>query len=307
MPSNEFRPMLAKEYDPAKQVYPCYASPKIDGIRGAVKGGRLLSRSLKEIPNKHVQNALADPLFNGFDGELVVGPITAPDVFNQTTSHVMSHDKVFDFTYVVFDKHDSEMGFDVRFAELKRQHAAVAGPRLRARMVGGVRIVLLEQVLIRDAMHLDEYESEQIELGYEGVILRSIDGLYKFGRSTVNEGNLLKVKRFTDSEAFVVGFEEQMKNNNEATTNELGRTKRSSHAENKAGKGTLGALILRDPDTGVTFNCGTGMDDKTRQHIWDNQDKFMGQLWKYKSFKVGEKDKPRHPVSLGPRSALDMS
>lgn len=305
--SKDFRPMLAKEYDPAKQAYPCYASPKLDGIRGAVKDGRLLSRSLKEIPNKHVQAALGDPFFDGFDGELIVGSSTAPDVFNRTTSHVMSHDKVFDFTYVVFDKHDSEMGFDVRLAALKKQYDSAAGSRLKSRMVAGVRIVLLEQTLITGPEHLDEYEGKQIALGYEGVILRKIDGLYKFGRSTVNEGYLLKVKRFTDGEAIIVGFEEQMKNNNEATTNELGRTKRSSHQENKAGKGTLGALILKDVVSGVVFNCGTGMDDNTRQHIWDNQPTFKGQLRKYKSFPVGVKEKPRHPVDLGPRSPLDMS
>lgn len=303
----DFKPMLAKDYDPAKQVYPCYASPKLDGIRGAVKDNQLLSRSLKPIPNKHVQAALSNTAFNGLDGELIVGDITAKDVFNRTTSHVMSHDKVFDFTFVVFDLHSSGMSFDRRYEYLQKTFGTpdTAAAKMMARLQG-VKIVLLEQTLIRDAVHLDEFESEQIELGYEGVILRAIDGIYKNGRSTVNEGYLLKVKRFTDREAIVIGFEEQMKNNNVATVNELGRTKRSSHAENKAGKNTLGALVLRDIETGVEFNCGTGFDDVQRAHIWANQATYLGQPWKYKSFLVGEKDKPRHPVSLGHRSPLDM-
>ncbi|WP_025915542.1 ATP-dependent DNA ligase [Herminiimonas sp. CN] len=290
-----FKPMLAKEYDPAKLIFPCYASPKLDGIRASVVGGKLLSRSLKPIPNKHVYNLLSDKRFEGFDGELIVGDVTALNVFSNTTSHVMSHDKVFDFTYFVFDLHDCEMGFDVRYARLcRREHH-------------GVNIVLLPQTRIHNEAGLAEYEAAQVEAGYEGVILRKIDGLYKYGRSTVNEGYLLKVKRFTDGEATIIGFEEQMKNDNEKTVNELGRSKRSSHQENKHGKGTLGALIVRDLVTDVAFNIGTGLDDAIRADIWAKREEHHGLVVKYKSFEVGVKDKPRHPVFLGFRDGRDMS
>lgn len=40
--------------DIAKLKYPVYASVKIDGIRGLVKD-KMLSRTLIEIPNKHLQ------------------------------------------------------------------------------------------------------------------------------------------------------------------------------------------------------------------------------------------------------------
>ena len=290
-----FRPMLAKEYDPAKLVFPCYASPKLDGIRASVLGGKLLSRSLKSIPNRHVSAILSDKRFEGFDGELIVGDVTAPNVFSNTTSHVMSHDKVFDFTYYVFDLHDHDEGFDLRLDKLSK------------RACHSANIVLLEQNILYNLDDLDIYESLQIAEGYEGVILRKMDGLYKYGRSTVNEGLLLKVKRFTDGEAVVIGFEEQMFNGNEAKVNELGRTKRSSHQAGKTGKGTLGALIVRDVKSGVEFNVGTGMDDAIRAHIWAHQELHLGLLIKYKSFEVGVKDKPRHPVFLGFRHLEDVS
>ena len=114
-----FKPMLAVDHDPAKLIYPCYASPKLDGIRASVVNGRLMSRSLKPIPNKYVSGLLSFTKFEGLDGELIVGDVNAHDVFRNTTSHVMSHDKSgFDFTYYVFDLHNDERGFDVRLGRL---------------------------------------------------------------------------------------------------------------------------------------------------------------------------------------------
>ena len=79
---------------------------------------------------------------------------------------------------------------------------------------------------------------------------------------------LLKVKRFEDGEAGILAVEEQMHNGNEATTNELGRTQRSSHKENKVPMGTLGALVCKDVETGIQFNIGTGFTDEVRQQLW---------------------------------------
>ena len=69
----------------------------------------------------------------------------------------------------------------------------------------------------------------------------SPDGPYKCGRSTVREGYLLKLKRFADGEAVILGCCEQMHNANAAQQDAFGRTKRSSHKDNKIGKATLGA------------------------------------------------------------------
>ena len=95
-----------------------------------------------------------------------------------------------------------------------------------------------------------------------------------------------------------------MHNGNEATTNELGRTKRSSHQAGKTGRGDLGALIVRFYD--VEFNIGTGFDDVERAEIWNHRDRFLGKLAKFKYFSVGVKDAPRHPVFLGWRAGVDL-
>ena len=120
----------------------------------------------------------------------------------------------------------------------------------------------------------------------------------------VQEGLLLKVKRFEDGEFEIVGFEEREHNGNEATVGELGQTKRSSHKAGKSGRGDLGAVILRGSGD-FTFRCGTGFDDEERGHIWHNQSAYLGKQAKIKYLNVGIKTKPRHPVWLGLRSEID--
>jgi len=148
------------------------------------------------------------------------------------------------------------------------------------------------------------YEAAKVEEGYEGIILRSPDAPYKFGRSTVKEQFLLKVKRFIDQDAEIIGVVEEMFNGNEAQTNELGRTKRSTSAAGLSGKGSMGALHVRDLVTGIDFHIGTGFTAADRASMWATPP--IGELCKYKHFPVGQKDKPRHPVFIGLRSKLDI-
>ena len=135
--------------------------------------------------------------------------------------------------------------------------------------------------------------------------MRDPNGLYKQGRSTLKQGWLLKVKRFLDAEAVVVGLVEKMHNNNEATLDERGYTKRSSHKENKVLANTLGALTVYSGEFGE-FDIGTGLDDNLRQLIWNNKGDYVGKLVKFKYFPIGIKDKPRLPVFLGFRHEDDI-
>ena len=292
-----FKPMLAVNAVIPKIQYPVYASPKLDGIRAAVVDGRLLSRTLKPIPNKHIYGQLSKPKLNGLDGELIVGSPTSSTCYNESVSNVMAFDKIPTYTYYVFDNHEVSGAFTKRFQEL----LASLGQWNKF-----PQICLLEQNLINNEDDLMAYEAAKVEEGYEGVIIRSPSALYKFGRSTVNEGALIKLKRFEDSEAEIIGFEEELKNGNAAETNELGRTKRSTAAAGLSGKGTLGAFQVRDVVTGVEFSIGTGLTAAQRQEAWTLRHQNIGKLLKYKFFPVGVKVAPRHPVFLGFRDARDM-
>jgi len=292
-----FKPTLAVNAEFSKIKYPVYASPKLDGIRCSIVDGKALSRTLKPIPNKHIYEQLSRDKLNGLDGELIVGSPTSPCCYNESVSNVMAFDKVPDYTYYVFDHHGVSGSFARRFQEL------LASPGQWNKFP---QICLLEQNLLADEDSMLAYEAAKVEEGYEGIILRSPDAPYKFGRSTVKEGYLLKVKRFLDSEAEIIGFEEEMENTNEAKTNELGRTKRSTAQAGLVGKGTLGAFRVRDVVSGIDFSVGTGLTALQRGVFWQRQDEYLGKFLKYKYFPVGVKVAPRHPVFLGFRDARDM-
>ena len=99
-----FKPMLSATCDNIKELqYPLLASPKLDGVRAIVVNGVLMSRSLKPIPNAHVQGQFGRPELNFLDGELIVGSPTNPAAFRDTTSAVMSYDKEISVTFHVFD------------------------------------------------------------------------------------------------------------------------------------------------------------------------------------------------------------
>src|SRR5690606_41939772 len=82
------RVLLAGKADVAKLKFPVWASPKLDGIRAIVKDGRLLSRSLKLIPNEATQSLFGRPSHEGLDGELIVGSPTAPNVLHVTSGAI---------------------------------------------------------------------------------------------------------------------------------------------------------------------------------------------------------------------------
>ena len=103
-------------------------------------------------------------------------------------------------------------------------------------------------------------------------------------------------------------IEEQL-NGNEAQKDNLGRTKRSSAKAGKVGKGRAGALRVRDRNTGVEFEVGTGLTDADKAEWWAwwcLGGKRPTRFVKYKYFPVGMQERPRHPVYLSWRHPIDV-
>lgn len=307
------KPMLAVDCGGLDALtFPLIASPKLDGVRATIADhGHLLSRTLKPIPNVRVQ-ALLSGLPEGLDGELIVGDPTAPDAYRKTVSVVMSDDKPVDG--LVFHVFDWQLRGPFWTERLVRLRA------LFNQLTNRKAITLVPQIYIPSLAELLTIEAEWVAKGYEGVILRAPDAPYKYGRSTLKEGYLLKLKRFVDGEAVVIGVTELMHNANEATTNELGRTARSHKKAGLVPSGVMGTLVVRDTKTGVQFEIGTGFDAQLRAALFPSILVVIGQpddkrniyerrvteLAKYKHFPVGAKDKPRHPVFLGWRDKRDV-
>jgi DNA ligase-1 len=295
--------MLAAPASIADLRFPLYGSAKIDGLRCLAMGGRAMSRSMKPLPNRHLQAQFAQyaDLLEGLDGEIVVGDPAAPDVYRTTSSAIMSADGEPDFRFLVFDLWNHPGTYQRRQVSLGLWTTEAPPPFVE----------IIPQKFLRDVEALDAFESMLLDHGYEGVMLRSPDGPYKQNRSTVREGYLLKVKRFEDAEAEIVGFEEEMQNTNEKVRDERGLAKRSTHKAGKVGKGTMGKLIVRGlPGTrfaGVEFSLGMAVDQKECDRLWSIRDSLIGQISTYRFFPIGCKDKPRHPQHHAIRSRLDMA
>lgn len=289
------KPLLSCEVPLDKVNFPIYVSTKFDGIRALVIDGVVYSRSLKPIRNKHVQKLFGKPEYNGLDGELIVGDIYAKDVFQKTTSGVMSEDGEPEVTYYVFDifTNNTET-YKERLYNLNDKFVLDQHPH----------VVATQQLYIQTKEELTALLSKEKVKGGEGLIGRNPKGKYKYGRSTPKEQFSMKFKFFEQEEFEVVGFTERMHNTNEQTRDELGYAERSSAKDGLVPMNTLGSLVLKYKDT--TFSCGTGFDDKLRQEIWDNKTEYLGKLASIRYMSVGSKDLPRVPSFIGFRHTEDI-
>lgn len=303
--SKLFKPMLAPNEVPSDEFLvtrlPLLASYKLDGIRCTIQENELKSRSLKPIPNKFLQ-AKFGSLPPGVDGELVQGIKQDNETFKRSHKIVMKGDRPLDFfgdtvRLHVFDRFDENMGF--RFRQLATES-----------LVNYEGVIVVKQTLVESMNDLSAFEKQALGLGYEGVMLRSIDGPYKQGRATLNQGWLMKLKRYVDAEAKILSCFEEMENQNEEFTNELGRTARASNQENKVGKNQLGGFNvvgINGAYKDVEFRVSSSsIDHETRKNLWKGEVPLEGQILTYKYFPIGSDERPRAPVFKGFRSAEDM-
>lgn len=293
----KIKPLLSCKVPLDKVKFPIYISTKFDGIRALVIDGVVYSVSLKPIRNKHVQKLFGKPEYNGFDGELIVGDIYAKDVFQKTTSGVMSEDGTPDVTFHVFDLW-SVPTFDYESRQRVLQDLLLQDSTMSC-------VVYTTIHKCQTVEDLEFFLNHEKNVGGEGLIGRKPDGAYKYGRSTPKEQLSIKFKFFEQEEFEVVGFTERMHNTNEQKRDELGYAERSSSKDGLVPTNTLGSLVLKYNDT--TFSCGTGFDDKLRKEIWDNKELYLGKLASIRYMSVGSKDLPRVPSFIGFRHIEDIS
>jgi len=269
-----------------KLPYPVFGSPKLDGFRCVIVNGLAKTSSMKNIQNTFVFDYLSRKEFSGLDGELVVGKSNSPDTFNNTSGPLRRFDGCPDFTFFVFDR------FGEDNLDYYDRWLASVNVRLTDK-----RIIKLKQTPLNSPEAVIEYTDKCIASNYEGAMIRTGSGLYKQGRATFKEMNIFKRKPLQDAEAKIIGFVEQMTNENEQEINEMGLTKRSSNAEYKVPANTLGSFILSSPLWLRPFNCGGGcLTHAERKEIWDNVSKYSGKTVTFKYQAHGSLDAPRQPV-----------
>lgn len=310
-----FRPMKAATAEIGKLKFPMYASPKIDGYRnwqapilsesGHTVGSVPLSNTLKTLPNLYVNELLSHPLLADMDGELTVGPATAKDLINRCGELRRIEGKP-DVYFHVFDLHHDSLGFEDRQKLLYQRIELIrADPSLSEL---AKRVVTVYQTRIDSHDMLTKYETACLRNGFEGVMLRKPHGAYKYGRSTMREQFLVKVKRFEDMEAEWVSCAPAYENLNPKEVNALGLSERSTRKDGKVEKEMIGRITVRELDgERREFGIGPGeMNHGDRIALWAVRDSLPGSIVKLKHFPHGAKDVPRHGLFLCFRHPDDM-
>lgn len=248
--------LLAHVYEPEVDPAGWWMSEKLDGVRAYWDGRRFVSR-LGNVYHAPGWFTAGLPEF-ALDGELWQGR----KAFQRTVSVVRRHDggeAWRDIRFLVFDAPGHEGEFEARMghyhAELERRRPGFASA-LAHEVCGG-------------GEHLQRELARVEALGGEGLMLRRPGSRYEVGRSH----SLLKVKRFHDDEARVVGHQ----------------------AGTGRHKGRLGALLVELRD-GTRFALGTGLSDAER-----GSPPPVGALVTFRYQELSDGGVPRFPSFVGVR------
>jgi DNA ligase-1 len=248
--------LLAESWDTVQNLAGWWMSEKLDGVRAYWDGKQFISRrgNVFFAPEWFTEGLPAVPL----DGELWL----RRKAFNEASGIAQSIDKGErwrQMRFLVFDAPAHGGPFETRLRFL----ADLLGER------GLSFASVLEQQPCRGTDHLLAELGRIESLGGEGLMLREPGSLYIAGRSAT----LLKVKRFHDAEAEIVGH----------------LPGEGKHA------GRLGSLRVRLAN-GVQFSVGTGLKDAER-----NQPPAIGTWITFRYQELHEGGVPRFPVYVGVR------
>ena len=309
----QFKPHKACDVDWDKLKFPCWAMPKIDGVRMLNVNGKSVGRSLKPYKNKAITAAYSQTIFSGFDGEMTAnGDTTSPSLCRDTTSIINTISGGTNVVWYIFDYVDESvihLPYSERYFRVRDLIDDVFKYNdMDYNLDSCVQAKIVPFVTVNSVQEAQQFYEKCLVEKFEGAIFRDPKALHKNGRCTENESAYVRAKPSSDKEAIVLELIEAQENLNEAKTNELGYTERSSHKENKVGKGMVGSFICKDVTTGNTITVGAGKaTHEERVDFWNNPDTIIGKYIKYLSMDTGVKDAPRFARYICIRSEEDMS
>ena len=290
----QFKPMLASNttIDIKTLKYPLLVSYKLDGIRCLFFCGHMYSRSLKSFPNIQLRKRfeyLAKLSYEKniiLDGELLSKSLT----FNELSGLTRQLDKELpeDLNFYCFDV-IKDQNFNQNFQE-------------RVKLVINIGysdyVQIVKQKLLYTVEEVNKYYEEALDWGCDGLILRDPNGKYKFGRGTVKEGLIYKMKPFMTFDAIIndVIQATEVREGAEKKINELGRSVTSKKKDDRILIEKASAFVVKYE--GLDLKVTIAMTDEEKEEVWHNRKKYIGRTIEYKGMLVGSKDLPRHPVFL---------
>lgn len=274
-------------------LLPLYASDKEDGIRCIIHPVHgPITQQFKPIPNDFIRQTLAEYCPPYLDGELIIRGRT----FYQNQSSIMSKTGHPDWNFLVFDSfYNRYDGFCERYDWAKQKITKLNEEYPSPEPA----ITIISQTFCSTVAALQQAEEDAVARGKEGIMLRIPGGYYKEGRSTFNEGFLLKVKRFLDDEACVIGMEEQMENRNPSSLAHDNTSRRTTHMLFLKPTAMMGKLLA--VWQGKQIKIGSGFTQRQRAEWWNNPDAIVGKTITFKYQPHGTLDLPRAPIFKGIR------
>jgi ATP-dependent DNA ligase len=271
------KPMLAYKVDkkPIDWTNKVFVQPKLDGVRCIFTKDGAYSRNNKEFKNlAHIKYDLED-FFKKYPNTVLDGELYNHDLkhdFEKIISLVRKQkptdeDRSEAASFVQYHVYDtpwlnhlvpSIAHYEARYNWL-RNNLPIAKTMT---LIANTTVNSIDEAKMLHDIHLAQ--------GYEGSMLRT-NGLYEQKRSY----NLQKFKDFSDTEAFIVGYE--------------------------AGKGKFEGLIgkfLMCDDDGNEFGCpiGKGYNFTDRKYILDNIHEYVGKRATFTYFQRTKAGSYRHPL-----------
>ncbi len=206
----KYFPMLAHTYDPNTSknkkndiVFPCYVQPKLDGLRcimykdnnGSVKCQSRTGTYFDSMD--HISEEIKNSLKSGIilDGELYTNDIPFEELAGLIKKKKITEEdkeRLKKVKYHIYDVINSDI-YEKRLSYINNSINEFS------------YIVRVQTYLVKDKTEFKNYFSKFIEDGYEGIMLRNINGLY---RCNYRSHDLQKYKEFLESEYTISGFKE---------------------------------------------------------------------------------------------------
>lgn len=306
MKSKPFAPILAPNQQPNldELVYPLIASNKIDGLRMVVKDGKLLARSLKPIMNVNLQkrfNFLAEWSQKNntiLDGELYSPSISFPELSGMCRG--FENNLIDDLKFYCFDRIISE-NFDEPYNKREKGIQPILD------LFNPEFITKVKSYLVTNPQEVKDLFEKVIADKFEGLILRSLDGRYKFGRATLKENLMYKCKPFESFDSQITGVVQstEVDEGVEKKINELGRSVTSKRVSERHTIEKASAFWV--DYEGKPLKVVLAMLDPEKVAVWINKDSLIGKWIEFKAMKIGMKagGLPRHPIMLRYRTDKD--
>jgi DNA ligase-1 len=260
--------MLAIEMETKLVKFPAFVQPKLDGIRCLI----YKERESNQIIFQSRQNKLFEPFVHLLpdlekifekdpslilDGELYCHGLGFESITSMVRRSKVRHPDVEKINYVTYDCVSKE-NYKSRMSKIN--------------MFILNHVFFIETIEVTKMQEIEDSHAHYTDYGYEGIMIRA-DGPYKHGRSK----DLLKYKKFKDSEYLVVG-----------------------HTEGTGAHASTAIFVCQSgsgPDK--TFNVVMNGPLEKRREMLKHVDDYYGKYLTVKYQELSSDGIPRFPIGLG--------